>query len=113
MVPEELIKQLVDEFNDLGSTAPSMTDRHGDRLGRSSLEAYLGGNHLLFFQHGHVLNQQAHHAFAIAIGGALILPHTGKIVDQVGNRLPFERGKLALFHFTLPLRFLLNLGEFA
>src|SRR2546427_12452023 len=63
----ELIKQLVHEFNDLGSTAPSMTDRHGDRLGRSSLEAYLGGNHLLFFQHGHVLNQQAHHAFAISI----------------------------------------------
>lgn len=56
---------------------------HGnrDRLGRTSFEADMSGNRLLIAEHRHILEQQTHHAFAISIRGAWIIPHTREIFD--------------------------------
>src|SRR5436190_10975965 len=76
----ELIKQLVDEFNDLGSTASPMTEWNGDGLSRPSFEPDLGCNHLVF-QQRHIFKQQTHHALAVSIRGAWIMPDAGEIFD--------------------------------
>src|SRR5712691_12456347 len=58
-----VLKQLIDERKELRWVAPSATHCYGDRLGGSSFEAHLSGNHLLLLQQGHIFQQHTHHAF--------------------------------------------------
>src|SRR5712692_5984837 len=95
-----VLKQLIKQRNGLGSSVTPTTDGKSERLGGPALQAYLSSNHLLL-QQGHILNRQTHHAFAVPIRGACIMPHPGEIFDQVSNGLAFECEQSALFRFIL------------
>src|SRR6266849_8327989 len=108
-----VLKQLIDERKQLGPVAPPAAHCYGDRLGGSPSNAQLSGNYLGISEQGHIGEQQPHHAFAIPIRGARVMPHPWKIVHQVANRLLFERREFALFCFILLLGLLLDLRQFA
>jgi len=88
-----VIKPLIDERNDLLSTAPSLADGKSDSLCGPARQAYLSRNHGCFAQR-HLLKEQAHHAFAIPIGGPLVTPHPWEIFHQIGNGLALPCGPL-------------------
>ena len=52
------------------------------------LPAHIHANRLLELGHHHVLDEQAHHVFALGVRRGLRLPNRRQIVHQVDNALP-------------------------
>ena len=107
-----VVEQLVDERNQLWRAATPAAHWDRDGLLNSPFEADVNSDHLLLLEHGHIFQQQAHHAFAVPIRGTCILPHPRKIFHQIGNRLLFKGREFALFRLILLLGFLLHTGQF-
>src|SRR5260370_16459239 len=89
-----------------------MAEGNSDALSCPSFEPDLSRNDLVFEQ-GHIFEEQPHHALAVPIRGAWIMPHTGEIFHEVSNGLVFERSQTALFLLVLPPCLFLDLCEFS
>src|SRR5205807_10402857 len=107
----EIREQLIEKGNQLWWATPPTVHRNRQGVSGSPFEANVSRDHLLLLEDGHIFQEQADHALAVPIRGALIIPHPWEIFCEFGNGLLFEGRELALFSLLLPLGFFLHLCQ--